>query len=120
MGIESPGKVPELIRLPVSTLANEVGAGRDNCPSQFASTLRALVVAGCIRLSNFFACAFSLCSRLGSIQSPWTGRRQIRTRSPGELVDALAFALRCNGRKRVRTVDEIMAVNVAKRAVEHL
>ena len=37
-----------------------------------------------------------------------------------DLADALAFALRHNGRKRVHRTEEIMAAIVAKRLVEHL
>ncbi len=40
--------------------------------------------------------------------------------SPDDLADALAFALRFQGRKRVHNADEIMAEIVAKRLVEHL
>jgi hypothetical protein len=39
---------------------------------------------------------------------------------PSDLADALAFALRFQGRKRVHNADEIMAEIVAKRLVEHL
>ena len=39
---------------------------------------------------------------------------------PSELVDAIAFALRFAGRKRVHSADEIMAGIVARRLVEHL
>lgn len=37
-----------------------------------------------------------------------------------DLVAALAYALRYQGRKRVRNADEIMAEIVAKRIVDHL
>ncbi|HXZ17840.1 MAG TPA: hypothetical protein VEH77_18095 [Roseiarcus sp.] len=37
-----------------------------------------------------------------------------------DLVSALAFALRFQGRKRVHNADEIMAEIVAKRLAEHL
>jgi hypothetical protein len=40
--------------------------------------------------------------------------------SPRALVDALAFALRFSGRKRIHNGDEIMAAIVAKCLVEHL
>ncbi len=40
--------------------------------------------------------------------------------SPDDLADALAFALRFQGRKRNHGADEIMAEIVAKRLVEHL
>ena len=36
-----------------------------------------------------------------------------------DLADALTFALRFQGRKRVRNADEIMAEIVARRLVEH-
>jgi len=39
---------------------------------------------------------------------------------PQDLADALAFALRYSGRKRVHDSAEIMAAIVAKRLVEHL
>ena len=39
---------------------------------------------------------------------------------PADLADALAFALRFAGRKRVHNADEIMAEIVARRLVEHL
>ncbi len=39
---------------------------------------------------------------------------------PRDLADALAFALRFQGRKRVHNADEIMSDIVAKRLVEHL
>jgi hypothetical protein len=37
-----------------------------------------------------------------------------------DLANALAFALRFQGRKRIHNADEIMAQIVAKRIVEHL
>ncbi len=37
-----------------------------------------------------------------------------------DVADALAFALRFQGRKRVHNADEIMAEIAAKRLVEHL
>ena len=40
--------------------------------------------------------------------------------SPDDLANALAFALRLAGRKRVDNADEIMAWIVAKRLVDHL
>jgi hypothetical protein len=39
---------------------------------------------------------------------------------PSDLADAIAFALRFQGRKRVHNADEIMAEIVARRLVEHL
>ena len=39
---------------------------------------------------------------------------------PRDLAEALAFALRFQGRKRVHNADEIMAEIVAKRLVDHL
>jgi len=40
--------------------------------------------------------------------------------SPDDLADALAFALRFDGRKRKRDAGELMAAIVARRLVEHL
>jgi hypothetical protein len=45
---------------------------------------------------------------------------QLTAASTEDLSDALAFALRFHGRKRVHDADEIMAEVVAKRLVEHL
>ena len=39
---------------------------------------------------------------------------------PEDLADALAFALRHNGRKRVRYADELMSAIVARRLVDHI
>ena len=39
---------------------------------------------------------------------------------PTDLIAALAFALRYQGRKRVHNADEIMAEIVAKRLADHL
>jgi hypothetical protein len=39
---------------------------------------------------------------------------------PQDLADALAFALRFEGRKRIHNADEIMSDIVARRLVEHL
>jgi hypothetical protein len=44
----------------------------------------------------------------------------LRPASADELADALAFALRYRGRKRVHDAAETMAHIVAKRLVEHL
>jgi len=40
--------------------------------------------------------------------------------APDDIADALAFALRFDGRKRTHSADEIMAAIVARRLVEHL
>jgi hypothetical protein len=40
--------------------------------------------------------------------------------APDDLADALAFALRFDGRKRKHDAGEMMAAIVAKRLVEHL
>ena len=40
--------------------------------------------------------------------------------SPDDLADALAFALRFDGRRRKRDAGELMAAIVARRLVEHL
>jgi hypothetical protein len=45
---------------------------------------------------------------------------QLTPADPRDLADALAFALRYQGRKRVHNADEIMSEIVAKRLVEHL
>ena len=44
----------------------------------------------------------------------------LRPATPEDLAEALAFALRYSGRKRVRDSREIMARIVAERLVEHL
>ena len=40
--------------------------------------------------------------------------------SPEDIADALAFALRFEGRKRVHNADELMSEIVARRLVRHL
>jgi hypothetical protein len=44
----------------------------------------------------------------------------LRPATPEELADALSFALRYNGRKRMHDATEYMAAIAAKRLVEHL
>jgi hypothetical protein len=44
----------------------------------------------------------------------------LKPAEPQEIADALAFALRYSGRKRVHDSADIMASIVAKRLVEHL
>jgi hypothetical protein len=44
----------------------------------------------------------------------------LSTATPEDVADALAFALRFQGRKRVHNADELMSAIVAKRLVEHL
>ena len=46
--------------------------------------------------------------------------RDLKPANPDDLADALAFALRFNGRKRTHDAAEIMAGIVAKRLVEYL
>ncbi|MGD1038205.1 MAG: hypothetical protein ABR878_13720 [Roseiarcus sp.] len=45
---------------------------------------------------------------------------RLRPAAPDDLADALAFALRFDGRRRKHDAAEIMARIVAKRLVEHL
>ncbi len=47
-------------------------------------------------------------------------RDKLTLASRDDLANALAFALRFEGRKRVHNADEIMAQIVAKRLVDHL
>ena len=49
-----------------------------------------------------------------------SGADRLTPTTPEDFADALAFALRCNGRKRVHAAAEMMAGIVAKRLVEHL
>jgi hypothetical protein len=44
----------------------------------------------------------------------------LKSATPQDLADALAFALRFDGRRRVHNADEIMARIVAERLVEYL
>ena len=44
----------------------------------------------------------------------------LKPATPDDLADALAFALRFHGRKRIHNADEIMARIVAERLVDHL
>ena len=69
------------------------------------------------------------CKRRPRILSPLFVLRSIKLAMPGaddftpadtsDLADAIAYALRFQGRKRVHNADEIMAEIVAKRLVEH-
>ena len=45
---------------------------------------------------------------------------QLRRATPDEIAQALCFALRLDGRRRVRTADDAMARITAERLVEHL
>jgi hypothetical protein len=44
----------------------------------------------------------------------------LRTTTPDELVDALSFALRYDGRRRIHYADDMMARITADRLVQHL
>ena len=60
---------------------------------------------------------FFLCSRKPAILAAMSD--DLRPASPEDLADALAFALRFDGRKRKHDAGEIMARIVARRLVEH-
>ncbi len=45
---------------------------------------------------------------------------QLRPATPDEIAESLSFALRYDGRKRVRHADDMMARITAQRLVEHL
>jgi hypothetical protein len=49
-----------------------------------------------------------------------SGSVSLKPATSEDLIAALAFALRFQGRKRVHNADEIMAETVAKRLAEHL
>ena len=61
---------------------------------------------------------FFLCSRKPAILAAMSD--DLRPASPEDLADALAFALRFDGRKRKHDAGEFMAAIVAKRLVDHL
>ncbi len=64
---------------------------------------------------------FLLCSNLSAILSRVSDPAdKLTPADPRDLAEALAFALRYQGRKRTHNADEIMAQIVAKRLVEHL
>ena len=63
---------------------------------------------------------FLLCSRTAVIFGAMPDTDKLMPADPSDLADALAFALRFHGRKRMHNADEIMADIVAKRLVEHL
>jgi hypothetical protein len=60
---------------------------------------------------------FSYAPSAAPITEPADG---LRPATPEDLANALAFALRFNGRKRTHNADEIMAQIVAERLVEYL
>jgi hypothetical protein len=49
-----------------------------------------------------------------------TDAPQLTPAKPDDIAEAIAFALRYSGRKRVNDAGEMMAAIVAKRLVEHL
>ena len=49
-----------------------------------------------------------------------TDAEQLTPAKPDDIAEAIAFALRYSGRKRVNDAGEMMAAIVAKRLVEHL
>ncbi len=49
-----------------------------------------------------------------------TDAPSLRPASPDEIAETLAFALRYEGRKRVRNADDMMAWIAAQRLVRHL
>src|SRR5271157_4465722 len=55
-----------------------------------------------------------------SSSTPSSGRMKKIRKISADVADALAFALRFQGRKRVHNADEFMSVIVAERLVEHL
>lgn len=63
---------------------------------------------------------FFLCSLLSAtlIRCPRTAT--LTPASAQDVADALAFALRFQGRKRTHNADELMSAIVARRLVEHL
>ncbi|MFZ1964630.1 MAG: hypothetical protein WAU78_14395 [Roseiarcus sp.] len=61
---------------------------------------------------------FFLCSCKPAILAAMSD--DLRPASPEDLADALAFALRFDGRKRKHDASEFMAAIVARRLVEHL
>ena len=56
----------------------------------------------------------------GGYRSAMPEPPSLRPASPDEIGDALAFALRYEGRKRVRHADDMMARITADRLVRHL
>ena len=47
-------------------------------------------------------------------------KRNLRPASPGEVEQSLSYALRYDGRRRVRQADDAMARIAAERLVQHL
>ena len=62
---------------------------------------------------------FLSCSRIGGSLALMTDE-PLRPADPDAIRDALAFALRYDGRRRVTTGDEFMAKITAERLVRHL
>ncbi len=63
---------------------------------------------------------FLFCSEPTTILPLMSDPAALEPATPEDLIAALAFALRFQGRKRVHNADEIMAEIVAKRLAEHL
>ncbi len=74
-----------------------------------------------IPLGRRAAAVFLFCSESWPNSRPMTDPAdKLTPAEPRDLADAIAFALRFQGRKHVHNADEIMAEIVAKRLVEHL
>ena len=56
----------------------------------------------------------------GRYRSRMSDADKLTPADPRDLAEALAFALRYHGRKRVHQADEYMAAKTAERLVEHL
>ena len=63
---------------------------------------------------------FSTCSQRSVNVSFMPGTPQLRPATADEIADALSFALRYQGRKRVHHADDAMAQITAERLVRHL
>ena len=63
---------------------------------------------------------FLFCFFIAPILARMSDAVPLQPATPEDLIAALAFALRFQGRKRVHNADEIMAEIVAKRLAEHL
>jgi hypothetical protein len=83
-----------------------------------AAPLGAALRISCLTVPNKPAQALDLRydQRLGAMPDT----PQLRPAPPDEIADALSFALRYQGRKRVRHADELMARITAERLIKHL
>jgi hypothetical protein len=89
------------------------------CPVAVALPTLGAYLAPLAKAAGLFF-SFFLRSSFGAIVAPMTDAERLMPATRDDLEDAIAFALRFRGRKRVHTAGEVMAAITAERVVAHL